>query len=182
MKHLLILLLWTPSFSLAVTIFEPSLGLTTGTFKGKVAGSNLFPSGTEIESTQTTFNAGIRYGITRRYIHVTGILEGHLVNSSTQAANGGSDDSETSFQPNFGIGVGYEWNIPLRTYLILGFPFSSVEMSYYVSEKFLVGLKYNRLEIEVAGADLSVNTFGVTVNFPIEFNYPDHWWRKSDWQ
>ena len=178
MKATLILLIFIPSIVSAKTIFEPSLSLNNGGFSGKISGSNTISDGTEINATYSTFSTGIRYGITRRYVHVTGILEGYLVNLSTDQ----NVNTDLQFKTNIGLGIGYEWNIPLRTYVILGSPFSGVEFSYYFSESLMVGLKYSKMKFEFAGADLSVNTYGVAVSFPIEFDYPDHWWRKKDWE
>ncbi len=177
MKYILVFLFFVPNFSFAKTIFEPSLGLTTGQFKGSFPGSSSLQA-SDISVDYTTMSIGARYGITRRYIHVTGILEGNLIKMGNDAGL----DSNMDLQMNYGIGIGYEWNIPLRTYVTIGFPFSGVELSYYYSETFLIGLKYNRMKMEFAGVDLNVNTFGVAVNFPIEFSYPNHWWRKTDWE
>ncbi len=177
MKYILSFLLLFPSFSFAKTIFEPALGLTTGAFKGEIPANTITPAGETVSVNYTSLAFGARYGITRRYIHVTGVVEGHLINMGSDATDGSTD-----LQMNYGVGIGYEWNIPLRTYLTVGLPFSSVEVSYYFSETFLVGLRYNRLKMEFGGVNLNVNTFGVAVNFPIEFDYPNHWWRKTDWE
>ena len=192
MKHLLILLLWVPSTAFSKTIFEPSLGLGVGAFTGSVTGSGTVTTGTKVELQTTNFSAGVRYGITRRYIHVTAVGELHYINSSGDAYTednlgnktpiSGELELDNGVKGNFGIGIGYEWNIPLRTYVILGFPFSSLEISYYFSDAILIGLRYNRMELGVAGSNLNANTYGVAVSFPFEFNYPDHWWRKTDWQ
>lgn len=190
MRHLLIILLWLPSFSFAKTIFEPSLGLGVGSLSDTISGSDSLTTGTQVEATYSALNAGFRYGITRRYIHVTAAVDAYIINVSGLSASntaGAVDVSgvgtDTQFETNIGIGIGYEWNIPLRTYIIIGSPFSSLEISYFFSDSFLLGFKMTRMaELDLAGADVDVNTFGLALTFPIEFNYPDHWFRKTDWE
>ena len=190
MRHLLIFLLCFPVFSHAKTIFEPNLGLNYGAFSERISRSDQLATGTEVSAVFTALNAGFRYGITRRYMHVAAVVEGYLINvSGLTATSGGSAVStagvatDTIFETNIGLGIGYEWNIPLRTYIILGSPFSGLELSYYFSDTFTLGLKYTQMsDIEFAGGEVDVSTFGVAVTFPIEFNYPDHWFRKKDWE
>ncbi len=167
------------------TIFEPGLSLGTGV--GQITVEGLSAAQTpEVQETLGTF--GFRYGITRRYIHVTGILEGTFFSAG---------DLATQFLPFGGIGIGYEWNIPIRTYLIAGaYDFDTdyigtgVELSYFLNESFWIGVRYIKYASEVSRdlgptevvADIEVNTVSLTVSFPFEFNYPDHWFRKTDWQ
>ena len=174
MKSIMIILLFFPQVLLAKTIFEPSVSLGRGVFKGQVASVN---SNTEFEASYTTLAAGVRYGITREYIHVTAVADGYYVKTDSSAIASNSD-----FQGNLGIGIGYEWNIPLRTYVILGVPTSSVEMSYYFNETFMVGLRYNRMSVKIDTTDVNIDAIGVAVSFPFEFSYPSHWWRKKDWE
>lgn len=176
MKSILILLLFCPQVLLAKTIVEPSLSLNSGSYEGKALGG-LFTSETDISASYMTLSAGLRYGITREYIHVTAVADGYLINLDSPNV-----DASTEFQGNIGVGLGYEWNIPLRTYIIIGVPFSSLEVSYYFTEKMMVGLRYNRMTVEFGGLDLNVNTYGLALSFPFEFDYPGHWWRKKDWE
>ncbi len=178
MKTLLIFLLCLPVVSWARTIFEPSLSLNNGGYAGRITGSNTIADGTEVSTSYTNFSGGFRYGITREYIHVTAVVDGYLLMNS----NDQNIDTNMEFQGNVGIGLGYEWNIPLRTYVVLGLPFSSFELSYFYSESFLVGMKLTRMEMEFAGTEVAYNSYGLTVSFPIEFEYPTYWWRKRDWQ
>lgn len=176
----------------AKTIVEPSLSLGMGSISTKIQNATNIPNDTQINASYTTLSGGVRYGITRDYIHVTGIVDGYLVNmgKATQTIDGTATDfapedgikTGSTFKANIGLGIGYEWNIPLRTYVIIGFPFSSAEVSYYWNESMLVGLKYTRMEMDFGGTDLAINNFGVAVSFPIEFDYPSHWWRKKDWE
>jgi hypothetical protein len=163
----------------ARTIFEPSLSVNNGGFAGAIEGSDLLADGTQIEATYSSLSGGFRYGITRDYIHVTAAVDAYLFTSTT---NREDVEMNTQFVTNVGLGIGYEWNIPMRTYVIIGFPFSSIELSYYLSEGFIVGLKATRMELEYAGADLAFNSYGLSVSFPIEFDYPTYWWRKRDWE
>ena len=183
MRILIFILCMSSHWADARTIFEPSLGLTYGDFQGRLNGSeNSTLAANEVQATYTSLNLGFRYGITRRYVHVTAIGEAYLTNVSGVNEPTASVNSSTESQFNFGVGIGYEWNIPLRTYVIIGFPYSGLELSYYISDGFLLGLKYNRLEIGFADVDVNVNTFGLAVSFPIEFDYPSNWFRKRDWQ
>lgn len=186
MRFIAILLLFIPQILLAKTIFEPSLSLNTGALTSQIEGSNTISDGTEVSVSYTTLSAGMRYGITREYIHVTGIVDAYMVSMGSAKIGTGATaetaDTKTEFKANFGLGIGYEWNIPLRTYLIIGFPFSGLEVSYYWSETFLIGFKFNRMEVDFHGADLQINTFGVALSFPFEFDYPGYWWRKKDWE
>jgi len=174
----LTLFLLSSSHSVAATIFEPSLSLTNGSFSGNITGSNILAEGTPVEATYNTFSGGIRYGITREYVHLTAVIDGYLTSLSTNQSRVNTD---LSFKANVGIGMGYEWNIPLRTYIILGMPHSGFEMSYFFSEKMILGFRFTRLTMDYAGSELTVNTYGVAMSFPIEFEYPSNWWRKKDW-
>jgi hypothetical protein len=171
MKMLLILILICPQLLLARTIFEPNVSLNGGALDRTVNGVGT------VKADYTSLQGGLRYGITREYIHVTVLAEGYYLNTSSDQLT-----TDAKFKTNLGIGVGYEWNIPIRTYITLGFPFSSAEVSYYYSEKMTIGLRYTQLKVEVGSSKLDVNTFGVAVSFPIEFDYPNYWWRKKDWQ
>ena len=183
MKYLIFILLLLPGFSFAKTIFEPNLGLTTGSFNGNLTGSiNSTLANSNVEATYTSLNAGFRYGITREYIHVTAIAEGYITQISGLNEPTSTVEESTETQFNLGLGIGYEWNIPLRTYVIIGFPYSGLELSYFISNSFLVGFKYTRLDIGFADVDINVNTYGLTVSFPIEFDYPHNWFRKNEWE
>ena len=179
MKAIIFILILLPSSLYAATIFEPSLSVGRGSFSGDISGVSL--SG--VEANYTTLSAGLRYGITREYIHVTAVADAYYVNLDSSDI-----ESEMTFQGNLGIGLGYEWNIPLRTYVIIGVPTSSIEVSYYFSESMILGLRYNRMSVEVgnpgssATADVNINAFGLTVSFPFEFDYPGYWWRKKAWE
>ncbi len=178
MKLIFLSLIFTTNLSLASTIFEPSLSLTNGSFAGRIEGSSTIAAGTPIEATYNTFSGGFRYGITREYVHLTAVVDAFLTSLSTGQAGVNTD---LDFQTNIGLGIGFEWNIPMRTYIIIGAPHSALEMAYFFSEKMIVGFRYSRLTMDFAGADLTVNTYGVALSFPIEFEYPDNWWRKKDW-
>lgn len=178
MKKVLIFLIFFPQGVWAGTIFEPNMSLQYGGFAGDIQGSDLLTDGTPVNISYTSLSAGFRYGITRDYVHVTAVVDGYAFMSSNDV----NVESAIQFVPNVGIGIGYEWNIPLRTYVVIGFPFSSLEVSYYLTEKYLLGFKATRMEMEFAGADLEFNSFGLSFSMPIEFEYPSHWWRKRDWE
>lgn len=184
MKLIFVSIILLPVSLFAKTIFEPNLGVLSGGFDGAISGSSSVTNGTQVKASYNSLVAGVRYGITRRYIHVTGVADVYLTNVSGAEVAGITTAEDEGFETNFnlGIGIGYEWNIPIRTYIIVGFPNSGLEVSYYWSETFLIGLKYNRLEADFAGATLNANTFGLVINFPIEFDYPSNWWRKRDWE
>ncbi len=183
MRLILIFLIafWTHQ-SFAKTIIEPSISLGYGT------GEVTIPGFASAEGTGTVASFGFRYGITRRYIHVTGLIEGTMFTG---------EDIDAEIKGFGGIGVGWEWNIPLRTYFIAGaydfdtdFIGAGVELAYLISDKFWVGLRYIDFNSEITqttnGADLSaevkLSTVSLVVSFPFEFNYPDYWFRKTDWQ
>ena len=177
MRIILILLIasWTQLAS-AKTIFEP--GISFGMGSGEIEG---VPD-SSAEATVATF--GFRYGITRRYIHVTGIVEGTFFKG---------EDTDAEFSGYGGLGIGYEWNIPLRTYLLLGaYDFDTdlmgtgVEVAYFFNQSFWIGARYVDFKSELSAnnisAELKLSTISLIVSFPFEFNYPDHWFRKTDWE
>lgn len=176
----------------AKTIFEPSVSLGSGS--GDVSGTiaNTAVSGS---TSALVGNFGFRYGITRRYIHVTAMLEGAML--------AGGDTTEAVFTGMLGLGIGYEWNIPLRTYLFAGaydfdtdFVGGGIEVAYMVSESMWLGIRAASFKTEakqgiettpgttqtVNNAQFDLTTISLVVTFPFEFNYPDHWFRKTDWE
>lgn len=189
MKILLVLpILFFTQTSFAKTIFEPtlSLGSATGaaTVKTELLGSTTADGGGSLAS------FGFRYGITRDYIHLTGILEGMYFLP-------GDSDMKANFTGFVGLGLGWEWNIPIRTYLITGaiefdtdYMASGVELSYFISEKMWLGVRYLQYKAGVSSnisgasveADVQANFVSVILSYPFEFNYPDHWFRKVDWE
>ena len=187
MGRLFILLFFLPQGVFAKTIFEPHLGLTRGLYQDKIAGSSDLTNGAGVEAAYTSFTLGIRYGITRRYIHVTGFAEGTFSNvDGIEIENTTTlpDQVKTGLQTlfNVGLGIGYEWNIPLRTYVLIGNNATGIDLSYYFSSGFLLGIKFNRLKTTIADFNGNVNTFGLAMSFPIEFEYPTNWFRKRDWE
>lgn len=188
----------------ATTIFEPSVSLGSG--GGSITTTNATTSTNTNASVQTFTGAvGFKYGIAREYMHVTGILEGHFVGGTEGNASSTTGSTTTSVasatQSNFlgfgGFGFGYEWNIPLRTYFIVGaFDFDTdflsggVELSYYISDSTWLGLRFinqksqivQRIGTTDTQAEMSLNRVSLTLSFPIEFSYPNHWFRKKDWE
>lgn len=177
MRTFLVILLFCAQQAWSKTIFEPNFTTTHGSFAGTINGSSSIANGTNVETTYTMFSGGFRYGISREYIHLTAVIDGYVSHLGTNQ----NVDTSLKFDANYGLGIGWEWNIPLRTYIILGFPHSALEMSYFYNETMLIGFRYTRLSMDFAGVDLAVNSYGVTLSFPIEFDYPDHWWRKREW-
>ncbi len=186
MKLILILLISSlTQLAHSKTIFEPGLTLGMGSGEAKVEG---FSASQNPKGDGTVASFGFRYGITRRYIHVTGLIEGTIF---------AGEDVDAQFLGFGGIGIGYEWNIPIRTYLIAGaydfdtdFIGTGVELAYFVNESFWIGVRYINFSTELTqefgsteiSAELDLNTVSLTVSFPFEFSYPDHWFRKTDWQ
>ena len=180
MRILVIFAVCIPLWSQAATVFEPNFGLGLASFAGRIAGAENIVTGQEVEIDYTTYNLGFRYGITRRYINVTAVVEGYGWSMSTDR---NEEEVTDMFIGSVGLGIGYEWNIPIRTYAVIGMPFSSAEISYFFTESFLVGFKATRLsDVKFDGADLNVTTYGLTISFPIEFEYPENWWRQTDWK
>ncbi len=181
MKTLLCISLFiSASYSHAITVFEPSLSV------GQANGTTIVNStDAKFEGSGLLANFGARYGIARSYIHLTAILEGNFFQAENQ---------DTQFVPMLGFGLGYEWNIPLRTYIIVGaYDFRDdhtgigFELSYEFSESFWVGLRsmqvrgglrqaVNNTEFD---ARLNLDSLALTMSFPFEFEYPDRWFRKA---
>jgi hypothetical protein len=194
---LIILLSLSVDIVFAKTIFEPSISLGSGS--GSVSRTDSVLAGQSGDGQGFVGSVGFRYGITRRYIHVTGILEGHFVTggSADTGTPTSTIESDSALVGYAGLGIGYEWNIPLRTYVMLGaYEFDTdlfalgLELSYSISDSMWLGLRYSNLQANVQGsftnvpdtARIDYNAISVTMSFPIEFNYPDHWFRKTDWQ
>lgn len=194
MKLILISLLMIPSFAFGSTIFEPRVGLTAGASTGSATIPSQVTPNTSItvdgaENSYAAFNAGFQYGIRRKYVHATAILDAYYL-AGTQTINGASE-SNSSFKFGVGFGLGWEWNIPLRTTLIIGVPViddnvtqGGIELSYMFNEKFLLGLRYMTISSKFDSDDeaMDVSTVGLTVSIPFEFDYPSYWWRKKEWE
>ncbi len=177
-------------FAFGKTIFEPSLSVGIGSGEASISEGALAGQSASGDGTVASF--GFRYGITRRYIHLTGIVEGTVFTG---------DNIDPEFIGFGGIGIGYEWNIPLRTYFIAGawdfdtdFVGTGFELSYLWSDSFWIGVRYINFKTELVNeftsgavsstvaAEIDLSTVSVVVSFPFEFNYPDHWFRKTDWE
>ena len=189
--RIIFLILFFSQISPGRTIVEPSFSLGTGSLSAEVdAGDSTLFTGNDqqVNAEFTTGSLGVRYGVVRDYIHVTGVLEGHFITGSASSADvtTGSNpqevEVESDFVTNIGVGIGWEWNIPLRTYLIIGFPFMGAEIDYFFSENILIGFRFNRMTFDFGGPDVGFNTFSATVSIPIEFDYPSNWWRKKIWE
>ncbi len=189
MKTLLVLAIsGMVNISWAGTIFEPSVSLGSASGSISTVASDL--SGQNANFSATAANFGARYGITRRYVHVTAIIEGTLWKSD--------QDSGVEFTPFGGLGIGWEWNIPIRTYFLVGafefdtdFASGGVELSYFFSDSMWLGLRYLNMKskldpITIGTTDVdveaSMNLISLVLSFPFEFNYPDHWFRKTEWE
>lgn len=183
MRIILILVIFsTCTWSHAKTIFEPGFSLGAGSGEVKADGLET-SSGTGYVGT-----FGFRYGITRRYMQVTAVVEGTMFTGK---------NVDTTFAGYGGLGFGYEWNIPLRTYILLGaYNFDKdlvgpgLELAYFVNDSFWLGVRYSHYKTnlkQTVGSteyttELNASIIGVTLSFPIEFEYPDHWFRKTDWE
>lgn len=96
-------------------------------------------------------------------------------------------------QWNLGVGVGWEWNIPLMTTLFFrnsrfygtdnqtfsDVNFTSFELgfSYFFSETLKANLTYSSFDQSVSSVGFKSDLFRVTMSFPFVIDYPNEWWR-----
>ncbi len=95
----------------------------------------------------------------------------------------------------FGLGVGWEWNIPLITTILFKFGGSAevgnakstsgggleVSLGYFVSEDIKASLVYSSTSFgsDEDNTSVDMDFVGVSVSFPFELGYPSEWWRKD---
>lgn len=181
MKTLVFLIFFiASSVGHTIALIEPSLSL------GQASGDSIANSTNQtLEGSATVANFGLRYGVARKYVHLTGIFEGNFIQS---------DGQDMQFVPMAGVGLGWEWNLPLRTYIIMAAygltddqAGMGAELSYEFSKNFWVGLRFmqvrgvvrevrNNAEVD---ATLKLDNIALTMSFPFEFNYPETWFKES---
>ena len=156
--------------------------------RASVEGANLAGS-----SSGSSLAGGANLGWRTDYMHV---LIGIDYNNWTFKSDSGSGNTGVL---SYGFGLGYEWNLPMMTTIMLkgasivsqsasattkdALFGASVGIAYFISPwmKFNVDYSHYHQSPTIAGVDLSVDisVIGVGLSFPIDINYPTEWWRTG---
>ncbi|MBL7670563.1 MAG: hypothetical protein JNM39_08755 [Bdellovibrionaceae bacterium] len=94
---------------------------------------------------------------------------------------------------NLGVGIGWEWNIPLMTTIFIrnsnfygasdesfsNSNFNSIELgfSYFFSEELKANFSYSSFDQSVSSVGVKSDLFRLSMSFPFAIDYPNEWWR-----
>ncbi len=188
MRHILSVILFT-SFSAFAAVdnethfyAEPNVGFTSGTFKasGTVSGVDI-----DVSDGLAGFTPGLYTGWRAEYIHV--LLGAHY------SLLKGSESKATISQMDYGIGFGWEWNLPgMTTFMLEKVKWTSDEdgsssldglgfrigLSYFLTKNFKLNVNYASFSTEKDEIKYSVSEFTASLSIPFDIDYPGEWWRE----
>jgi len=133
---------------------------------------------------------GAKFGFFYDYLYLTFDFQTTFYNVSDQ-----NSDSHLG-SSNFGFGIGWDWNIPIRTFFTLDTTAtlktstgsisgtgSRIGLSYYLDINTIISLIMQSSKGSVTDAtngttDMSLSTTMITFSFPLEFVYPRVSWKE----
>lgn len=165
---------------------EPILGLGQLSMDSTVA---LVTNSTERSDSGIMPYFGANLGWQVDYVHV--LFHGKY------GRNFGDVFGDSTYR-EFGVGVGWEWNIPLITTVIYKFSGKTdvdgrdisggsgfeLQLGYFVSEDLKASFVYSAVSFDLDAVGVATNSvdadfIGVSLSFPMAIAYPSEWWRKN---
>ncbi|MCB0355760.1 MAG: hypothetical protein KDD40_02075 [Bdellovibrionales bacterium] len=161
--------------------FEPVAGYGKGTSDLNTAKANTYISP----------SVGFKFGYFVRYVYLVGDIRYSVLNITEESSD--SSPGVTSY----GIGVGWDWNIPIRTFIgfdlkastsINGNSFSGsgqrIGIGYYLSLNTLLSIEFvsQKMTFETSSSteiDFNNSQTLLTFSFPVEFMYPQTSWKDK---
>ena len=175
--YFIFLLFHIPSIAFSGTfLIEPGFGYSYGKSKFTLSkeAQGFFSSLTgdslkeTSDATYNGLNIDLKIGLQTEYILLA------IIRSYNPMYN--SETKKWDTFENIGIGIGYEHNIPMRTFVGLAvFPY--VEFSFFPNEKIALFYRYTAFNVTTyfGGYALATHTLGISI--PMNVFYPDEWWR-----
>lgn len=165
---------------------EPILGLGQLSMDSSVA---LATNSTERSDSGIMPYFGAHLGWQVDYVHV--LFHGKY------GRNFGDVFGDSNYR-EFGVGVGWEWNIPLITTVIYKFSGKTnvegrdisggsgfeLQLGYFVSEDLKASFVYSAVSFDLDSVGTTTNSvdadfIGLSLSFPMAIPYPSEWWRKN---
>ena len=179
--------------------FEPNIGYATGSYSHKTSFSSGSSTPVDLKFPSSGLTGGLRFGGLYDYLYL--LADTKITMMSIDKGNNTILTGENSgFLYTAGAGIGYDWNIPIRTTAIIDFvnqieAFNStltpsglrLIVSYYWNLDFLINFEYQSATFSqevTAGSvtqmtDIKFQTFFVNASFPFEFSDPKTSWKRK---
>ena len=176
-----------PISSFANMYFEPLVGYGLGSSSLSIEGA----STTSISSSSyVSPSVGFKFGYFVEYVYAVLDLRYSILNI-TQTSSGSSPGLT-----NIGLSVGWDWNLPIRTFIGIDLRASTTiaetnlsgtgtrfGIGYYLNLDTLLSLEFAKSKSTgTSGStdvEASISYTMITFSFPFEFNYPETSWKDK---
>ncbi len=184
---LFFILFFASSLSLGSLYFEPIVGYGKGSANTTVLSGGTTASSNEV---YVSPSLGFKFGYFAEYVYLALDARYSMVNFM-----GGSSNSSPALT-NMGLSLGWDWNLPIRTFF--GFDFRAdsniykarttgvgqrIGIGYYLNLKTLVSLEFVNFKTSGTAGTADIEVGGsytlLTFSFPIEFTYPETSWKDK---
>ena len=160
--------------------FEPVVGYGTGSYKNSSGGGTT--------DSVVSPSVGFKFGYFVRYVYLVADARYTIINAKESVAEG------SPALTSYGVGIGWDWNLPIRTFFGLDINSSMTvqdskisgsgkrfALGYYLSLNALLSLEIvsHKLSDDNSGIDVTATQTLITFSFPIEFVYPQTSWKDK---
>ena len=163
--------------------FEPVVGYGFGS-------SKISTTSTSSADAYLSPSVGFKFGYFVKYVYVVTDFRYSILNIKE------SPSESSPALTNMGLGIGWDWNIPIRTFIGIDFRASTTisdnslsgsaqrfALGYYLDLDTLLSLEFisSKMSADVSGTDIefTYSQTMVTFSFPIEFMYPQTSWKDK---